>query len=719
MIEIKNLSKYYSNSGVTTLGLHNVNLSFHQGEIVGIVGESGSGKSTLLNLISGMDSYDDGEIYFNGEETSYFDQKDRDEFRKKNVAFINQNYNIVDSYSVLDNVTLPLILNGMSEKEAKVRAKELIEKVHLTHRLHSKGSKLSGGEKQRCVIARALAKDTPILVCDEPTGNLDSKTGEEIIQLLKEVSAGKLVLLVTHNEEQANPILTRKLRIHDGEVVEDVNMGNSSSVDEEAAKKPEMKKNKRFRFSMAWKNIIGTPKKNIFTTIVFTVFSFLLIYLYLLASQSGASASYSSSSNFLNLTHERMIVYREDHTPLDASKLSSIAGDKYQNAFYEDSYVIMSDTDKSIRSSAIMSYHLPLNSRISQTEPTINPALNNVTLVVGENYGKYYSVGTDKCLYKELISVSISNLELGTIHISKIAICDEVDIIPIIVFEDGVDRSFLDNVFEDSYTISSIDQNDGESFTLDNSNISIVASGKTDNDAAKKKYNTLVYKGKNNIAKPECINATIGGMYSVKFTDFDYEVIETDSSTDVFEFYCVEPVMPEECYELTIYAKNVDSAKKIIKKAGYQYIIPSQAKSKNAFARSVARIITIILYILISLLGLLLTLAVYGILSKVYMTKAKDFTIFRSLGVLKEDLRSVVSLEISFFAFVSTILSIIIVLILGLTIPYFKTLLATSTPWAYIFFFIIMQLLGLIISRRFNKRIFKLTITDSLKEERR
>ncbi|MDE6946340.1 MAG: ABC transporter ATP-binding protein, partial [Anaeroplasmataceae bacterium] len=202
MLELKNVSKYYSNNGVVTLGLRNINLRFKAGEIVAITGDSGSGKSTLLNVITAVDTYEEGEIYFQGNETSYFNQNDMDMFRKNHISFIFQNYNIIDSYTVLENVMLPLILNGKSFEEARKEAIEIIDKVGLTKRIKHKGTKLSGGEKQRCVIARALASESKILACDEPTGNLDSETGAEIIKLIQEVAQDRLVLIVTHNYEQ-------------------------------------------------------------------------------------------------------------------------------------------------------------------------------------------------------------------------------------------------------------------------------------------------------------------------------------------------------------------------------------------------------------------------------------------------------------------------------------------------------------------------------------
>ena len=222
MIKLERVSKIYNNNGVLTTGLHNINLELEKNEIVAIVGESGSGKSTLLNVLTKMDSFDEGEYYYKGNETSYFDVNDMDNFRKDKVGFIFQNYNIIDSYTVLENVMLPFIIKGENKKDAKIKAKELINKVGLNNRIKNKGTELSGGEKQRCVIARALASDCEILACDEPTGNLDSKTGEEIIKLIKEVANDKLVLIVTHNYDQVKDIATRKIKIKDGEIIEDV-----------------------------------------------------------------------------------------------------------------------------------------------------------------------------------------------------------------------------------------------------------------------------------------------------------------------------------------------------------------------------------------------------------------------------------------------------------------------------------------------------------------
>ena len=163
------------------------------------MGKSGSGKSTLLNVISGMDTYEEGELLVEGEPTSHYLQKDWEEYRKQYISFIFQEYNIIESFTVLQNVELAL-MNIEDPKARRERAMELLRRVGLESHVHHKGSKLSGGQKQRTVIARALAKDSPILLCDEPTGNLNFAIGEQVIRQLVEVAKGKTLIAVTHDE---------------------------------------------------------------------------------------------------------------------------------------------------------------------------------------------------------------------------------------------------------------------------------------------------------------------------------------------------------------------------------------------------------------------------------------------------------------------------------------------------------------------------------------
>ncbi|MBQ8625098.1 MAG: ABC transporter ATP-binding protein, partial [Agathobacter sp.] len=221
-IRLEGISKSYYAKTAVTQALRKVNLTFQMGEFVAITGESGSGKSTLLNIIGGMDTFDDGEMYVDGQPTFQYDDEDWEEYRRNKIGYVFQDYSLIGHYTVLDNMMSGLLIMGESRESAERISRHYLKLVGLEgYELH-KATELSSGQKQRLSIARALAKNTGIIVADEPTGNLDSETGEQIIALLKELSKERLVIMVTHNYEQAAAYVTRKIRIHEGEIVVDV-----------------------------------------------------------------------------------------------------------------------------------------------------------------------------------------------------------------------------------------------------------------------------------------------------------------------------------------------------------------------------------------------------------------------------------------------------------------------------------------------------------------
>lgn len=233
LLKLQNIGKIYDSNDILTVGIRGINLEFDYNEFVTIEGESGSGKSTLLNVIGANDTYEEGELYIDGEPTSHYSDGEWEKYREKNIATIFQDFNIIENLTVLENVELAL-LRLDDKKERRRRAKELISRVGLTEQMNRRGSKLSGGEKQRTVIARALAKDSPIILADEPTGNLDVKSSREVAALLKEVSKDKLVIVVTHNPEFFKEYATRRVRIYDGGVSEDKVIEKPAPLSEKA-----------------------------------------------------------------------------------------------------------------------------------------------------------------------------------------------------------------------------------------------------------------------------------------------------------------------------------------------------------------------------------------------------------------------------------------------------------------------------------------------------
>lgn len=221
-IKLQNISKYYYSETAVTQALQGINLEFRMGEFVAITGESGSGKSTLLRIISGMDTFDDGELYVDGQPTFQYDEDDWEEYRRTKIGFVFQDYSLIGHYTAKENIVSALLIMGVPEKEAGDKAIHYLERVGLSAQRDQRASKLSSGQKQRLSIARALAKNTDIIMADEPTGNLDSETGAQIVKLLRDLSQDHLVIMVTHNYEQVEKYVTRKVRLHDGSLILDV-----------------------------------------------------------------------------------------------------------------------------------------------------------------------------------------------------------------------------------------------------------------------------------------------------------------------------------------------------------------------------------------------------------------------------------------------------------------------------------------------------------------
>lgn len=223
MLELKNIVKTYITGDLQQQALKNVSITFRENEFVSILGQSGSGKTTMLNIIGGLDQYTSGDLIINGVSTKQYKSSDWDLYRNKSVGFIFQSYNLIPHQTILANVELALTLTGVSKKERRERAKDVLKKVGLEKHLHKKPNQLSGGQMQRVAIARALINNPDILLADEPTGALDSETSIQIMELLKEIAKEKLVIMVTHNPELAEQYSTRIISLLDGVIQGDTN----------------------------------------------------------------------------------------------------------------------------------------------------------------------------------------------------------------------------------------------------------------------------------------------------------------------------------------------------------------------------------------------------------------------------------------------------------------------------------------------------------------
>lgn len=364
-IELRNVGKYYYSETAVTQALRKINLSFRMNEFVAITGESGSGKSTLLKLISGMDTYDEGEMFLNGEATFQYDDDDWEQYRRQEIGYVFQDYSLIGHYSARDNIVSALLIMGMELEEARSKALRYLERVGLGGQAEQMTSKLSSGQKQRLSIARALAKGTDIIVADEPTGNLDSETGGQIVRLLADLSRDHLVIMVTHNYEQVAPYVTRKVSLHDGELVSDTPVNQdarksreteSEGSEQKTGEKPDAAERKqdeqetggtkteqngspsdasqkinRVAMVFARMNICTQAGKVFLFTAFFLVtaiVSFMFIGELLMNADDRISKTYDSAA-YAQETKKRIVVRHKDNAPITDKDMELFRGMKH------------------------------------------------------------------------------------------------------------------------------------------------------------------------------------------------------------------------------------------------------------------------------------------------------------------------------------------------------------------------------------------------------
>ena len=253
MLKLKNITKTYVSGDEKVEALKGISLEFRKAEFVSILGQSGCGKTTLLNIIGGLDRYTTGDLIINGKSTKDFKDRDWDAYRNYSVGFVFQSYNLISHQTVLSNVELALTISGVSKKERRERAIKALEDVGLKEQIHKKPNQLSGGQMQRVAIARALVNNPDIILADEPTGALDTKTSVQVMEILKKISKDKLIIMVTHNPELAEKYSSRIIKILDGKITEDSNTINSEeeqNVEKGKFKRTSMKFFTAFRLSL-------------------------------------------------------------------------------------------------------------------------------------------------------------------------------------------------------------------------------------------------------------------------------------------------------------------------------------------------------------------------------------------------------------------------------------------------------------------------------------
>ena len=698
MIKLENVTKFYNSKGIITHALKNINLELYKNEFVAICGPSGSGKSTLLNVICKQDTFDEGEIYYKGNETAYFNVDDMDDFRKNKVGFIFQNYNIIESYTVLQNVMLPYELKGIPTKEAKKKALAIIDEVGLHDKINNRGAELSGGQKQRCVIARALAFEPEILACDEPTGNLDSETGAEIMALIAKIAHDKLVLVVTHNYEEVEPYATRKLTIVDGTLYEDKILREVPYDDEkEVLNLDYVPIPKKINFKVALRNLINTPKKTIFSSLVifFACFFMLSLYQYI-------RYSYDYQINYYNdfaYKSKDKVVIGPKNKALTEDDIAQIAGNR--------PYVVNSVLDvKNFTGNFDMNkYYLNVYFETYYTDynPSVGRKPENDTEA-------YLLVGDAEALndYKPYLNCEWTSSSINKSF--KIVGIEKTDKVKTNVL--CIDSKVYNDILklEYNYEIDCVHQSGNDVEYINRQINMVLASGDRNILHMPKLLNNEISS-----VKIEGYRSVISNNDLVISVDVDNIVYDLKSGED---FYIeVAHVKNNEIKQVSIYNANSSVLNKA-KNLGYFAINTKEYDATSDLNHFLNNLQAYGMMILFSIAIIIIYFISYLVMIHIYKTKAYDFNIFRTLGVTKRDMRYITIFELLIQTVIISIFTYLLTLILGAFAKENSPLIIYSSInfGTSLIYFLIIFLFGYLIARRFNKKLFKFSVAKTFKE---
>ena len=710
MLQIKNVKKSYTTGTFIQHALKGVSLDFRKNEFVAILGPSGSGKTTLLNIIGGLDRYDEGDLVINNKSTKKFKDTEWDAYRNNCIGFIFQSYNLISHITVLENVEMGMTLSGVSAKKRRKKALEVLDRVGLKEHAHKKPNQLSGGQMQRVAIARALANDPDIILADEPTGALDSKTSVQIMELISEIAKDKLVIMVTHNPDLAKNYATRIIELKDGELISD---SNPIKEEEKNNKKFNIKKtamNFRTALNLSFNNIKTKKGRTLLTAFASSI-GIIGIAL-ILALSNGfdiqidkferntlSSLPIIISEQSMELTEEKMAEINNDTT----SDLESYSSEEYiyptkpatetfmhTNLFDKDyiDYIEKIDND--------------LISGISYTRAT---ALN----VIGNVNGTYMQVPTNMGVFVSIprkLDESSTNgviednydILAGRIPENKneiILVVDSknrisTDILSYFNLDASEEKIKFDNILNkelklvlnndyyeqvgDFYTLNT---NYEELYNSENSEtLKIVGIGRG------REGNMLVASGYGLGYTEDLVNYVIeknkDSDIVKKQSDVDYNVLtgskftgdDAESEKNNMLSYLGADIIP---LAISIYPKDFDSKDEIIsyldkynesKSDEEKIIYTDMGQMISSLSGSIMSAITVVL-IAFSSISLIVSSIMIGIITYIsVLERTKEIGVLRALGARKKDIRRVFNAETFIIGICSGTLGIIIARIL-------------------------------------------------------
>ncbi len=736
MLKLVNVSKYYYSNEKIALGLRKVDLEFRIGEFVAITGESGSGKSTLLNVISGLDTYELGEMYINGDEISHYTVKELEDYRRQYIGFVFQNYNIVDSYTVLQNVEMALIVQGYDKKKRRARATELIDKVGLKNRINHKASKLSGGEKQRTVIARALAKDCKIIVCDEPTGNLDSESSKMVFKLLSEISKDKLVIVVTHNFTAIKDYANRMIRLFDGEIVEDKKYKKTKIYEEIEISKKSFYGSYWDIFKISINNIFSVPKKTLFTVLVTLFIISVFVFAYGSNLKQKNTSGVFETTYFDNSGPARLILTKYDRTEFTLSELEDLKSIEFVREVIN--YDVVLDTlltskysnpnynyDEFIEYKVLAAASLDLFDLKAGRLPK-----NDLEVVIAEN--EQYDLGG---------FISLSN----SIHVSQRSGETTEDYTFKIVGTIDSNNSIFDGTEDLYFTSGAIDKFRFDALfpynqmfiDVDNLHIfSVYQDVRIDNDLEDfqllgydamfydmcRKYNIEVCVIDDFLLEHDFSVVSLSrfenSMENVNVNFISVPYVEAAYGQAIYmNELTFQTFLEEAIYQPSVVVYDMYEAKFVkeeLEDLGYNVFYPNGVVTIEEGLLIVLKDVQLFLTLTFTM-GVVYFVG-YFIMRNVMISKKKDYLIYRSVGASKKVINAISITEIM----IITIFSFMFLMSILMINENYKTplprLLRYFEPLNYIILLVTIFVLMLLLGRRFNKMIFNKSVITSLRD---
>ena len=732
MLELKNVSKFYYSKGIIATGFSKVSLKFEPGEFVAITGESGSGKSTLLNVISGLDSYEEGEMYINGEETSHYTEKDYEVYRRKYIGNIFQNFNLVNSYTVYQNIELIMLINGKTKKEVKEIVLELIKKVDLYKYRNTKVSKLSGGQKQRVAIARALAQETPIILADEPTGNLDKRSSESVLKLLHEISKDKLVIVVTHNYDQIEEYTTRKIVMHDGRVMEDKKIKNHKKVENiKISNSKDIRPLSKLRLGV--RNTFNIIPKFL---LILSVYIF-IVYAMFFAYSSFQYAAYEESLNgynpfFLNNDAKRVVIKKKNNeafTEEDYKKIESL--DNVDRVMKNDLAL-----DKSIY---IGSDYLGFSGNIlslkdiNKVDAGRMPKENNeIVMTIQKN--DYYANMID-----EIMS---TDFELSDLSSDRVDDTEKLKIVGIIYINEYETYFYVNDYLLDKLntkanieysSVKYVFANEENTSYYGNTYGEIIPSNKVsrgkvvisdDNSYKCKNMKCKNYSFKinvNNLYYNDSYELKVSKTYTKKnfnnLTGYDYEKYNGAIFMNDEEY---KEMFNKNYYQSSIFMKDDKLSEQTMNELKDLDLTTLYVKDTLNETSEIVRILNIVKVVSMTIMIIVLFFISYFIIRIVLKSRNIYYSTLRILGSSYNATKSILNIELITISHIAYVIFLIFLLLVKYSViesSYIKNLLDYVNIYQFILVYLIILLMSRMITNRYSRKLFTNTVMNTYREE--